>query len=250
MKKFKYLLILIVLILVSPQYVFSQESSSPSANTNPLISKTNSKSSNVCTRVGSPTASSPCGSATTTASSIVEWDEKINQALERGAAWGLNLFNKLSTAITNGTYSTGTWAGANIGSVYWCTYSIVDSYNLAGFSGLIKGNQPGAHNAVVNMRAFWKGPGAAKGFKYINYEQNHEALDSVHPGDAMFMELYAGQFTDNEHVALVKEIKVNERGDGEIITLESNSSAKTHNFPVDSWIIKKVPYPVRGFGGI
>lgn len=174
-------------------------------------------------------------------SSIVDWDTKIVDGL-KPALWGY--LNNLSTAITNGSYSTGTWSGANSGTVYWCTYSIVDSYNLAGITGLTKA----AHGAVVTMRQFWKGA-ASSGYIYVDYEGNKQSITSVKPGYAMFMESVAGTMTGNEHVNMVKEIQIDERGNGKLISQDSNSSAKSHTFPIDSYSVKGVPYPVRGFGG-
>lgn len=194
----------------------------------------------VQTKVGNPAGNPSSGNL----SSILDWDEKIVNSLQPGI-WGY--LNKLATNITNGSYTTNTWAGADTGSVYWCTYSVIDSYNLAGISGLSKSQ----HAAVVIMRQFWKSAQAASlGYKYLDYPSNHQTLQEVQPGYAMFMESVPDQHTGNEHVAIVKAISINDRGDGTIETYESNSSSKSHTYIVDGWNIPKTVYPVRGFGGV
>jgi hypothetical protein len=209
-----------------------------------------SNSSSFCTMVGETKDPSPCinqsnkptdTKPTGTLASVLDWDTKIVDKLERGI-W--TYLNKLSTSITNGTYSTGTWAGTNDGTVYWCTYSIADAYNLAGITGLSKSS----HAAVVNMRIFWKKQ--QNGFLYVDYQGNNQKLTDVKPGYAIFMEFADGQFLSKEHVAMVKEIRINEKGNGTLITQDSNSSAKTRNYDVKDLKILGTPYPVRGFGGI
>jgi hypothetical protein len=196
------------------------------------------ESNTVSTRVGNPPVST-----VTDGGSILEWDTKIVNQLQPGAAWGLSFFNRLTENIGNGTYNTGTWAGSNDGTVYWCTYSIVDSYNLAGITGLSKS----AHGAVVNMRRFWQNAGG----NYVYVPASATTIHHVHPSYAVFMEQVAGVHTGSEHVAMVKEISVDPvNGNGYIITQDSNSSAKTRKFPVYLGVVQNTPYPVRGFGGV
>lgn len=195
------------------------------------------ESNTVTTRVGTPTVSE--GSATL--GSIFEWDTKIVNSLQPGI-W--NYINRLVTAITNGSYSTGTWSGANEGSVYWCTYSIVDSYNLAEVSGLSKAS----HAAVVTMRNFWKNASAP--YIYIDYPGSSTDLPLVKQGYAIFMEKSAGQFLGSEHVAMIKTVSIDTRGNGFIETQDSNSATAIHKYPVDDWKIQGTHYPVRGFGGL
>lgn len=173
--------------------------------------------------------------------SAIDWDTQIVQALQPGL-WGY--INKLVSGISNGSYSTGSWNGTNEATVYWCTYSIIDSYNLAGVGGLSKAS----HAAVVNMRNYWKN--APAGYKYIDYPGSSKELASLQPGYAMFMELVPGQYTGNEHVAMIKSVSVDARGNGSIQTQDSNSSVPIHTYPVDNWTIQGTNYPVRGFGGV
>lgn len=173
--------------------------------------------------------------------SILDWNSRINNALTLGTFYRGH-YSTLLQNITNGSYQSGTWAGNSYGSVYWCTYSIIDSYNLAGVSGLSKAS----HAAVVNMRQWWKTHGVTSGYQYID----GGSVNGVKPGFAIFMERVAGTHTSNEHVALIKSVQLNSVGDGRLETYDSNSTAKTHIYPIVSYNVKNTPYPVRGFGGI
>lgn len=178
-----------------------------------------------------------------TLTSIQNWDQRIVDSLTTGT-WGY--FNSLGIPITNTNYSTGTWSGYNDG-IYWCTYSIVDSYNLAGITGLSKSS----HGAVVNMRQFWQGPqGAGLGYKYLDYPGNNNFLSSAQPGYVIFMESVAAVHTGSEHVNMIKVLSADSRGNGFIDTNDSNSSKKSNHYPVVEWSIKNTPYAVRGLGGI
>lgn len=175
---------------------------------------------------------------------IVSWDEKIVNSLEQGL-WGY--FNRKSTEDTNGNYSTGTWPSTNGGNLYWCTYSIVDAYRLAGVDGLSKS----AHAAVVNMQQFWATKGVTEfGFKYLDYYDSSTSIKSLSPGFAMFMERSPGQFTGSEHVNLIKEVIIDDQGNGYFITLDSNSSSKTRKYTVAGFKVLNTIYPVVGFGGV
>lgn len=176
--------------------------------------------------------------------SILVWNQKIVDSLNTGL-WGY--FNTLLSALSNNGYSTGTWAGTNEGTVYWCSYSIIDAYNLAGISGLSKG----AHAAVINMRQFWQSPQASStGYKYLDYPSNSALLNNVQSGYVIFMESVPGTHTGLEHVALIKTISLDTHGNGTITTNDSNSTQKSLQYPVVGWSVKNTPYTVTGFGGI
>lgn len=175
-------------------------------------------------------------------STILAWDQRIVDSLSVGLE---GRFNALLTAISNNNYSTGTWAGANEGSVYWCTYSIIDAYNLAGVPGLSKG----AHAAVIVMRRFWS-QSSEQGYKFLDYQNDNTLLKVVQPGYAIFMELVPGFYTGREHVALIKTISLDARGNGTIETNDSNSGQQSNLYRVIGWNITNTPYTVTGLGGI
>lgn len=201
-------------------------------------------SNKVITQFGNPIGPPPIASTTTNNNSqalpVLEWDQKIVSNLELGAN---GLYSKLSVNISNSSYSTGTWSGFNDATVYWCTYSIVDSYNLAGNKGLSKT----AHAAVVEMHKFWM---SNPTYKFLDYPSNNTLLKSAQPGYAIFMERSLLQHTGGEHVAMLKTISLDQRGNGYIDTSDSNSPSRTNHYPVVEWSIKNTTYPVRGVGGI
>lgn len=196
-----------------------------------------------------PGGSTPPGSSSSTLQKILDWDERIVNALLPGYNWGAsgNRYNKLIDNITNAGFSTGTWPSTGEGNLYWCTYSVADAYNLAGINGVNKT----AHAAVVTMRNFWRSTGTAQyNYDYIDYPNDNSRITLVEPGYAMFMEKNAGVFTGSEHVAMVRIVSLDSRGNGYLETNDSNSLSKTHRYPVTGWQVKNTPYPVRGFGGL
>lgn len=199
----------------------------------PSVVAQTQKSTTVTTRVGNPSQTIiPNGVLST----ILDWDTKIVDVLKPDSGGYLSI---LPVNITDGTYSTGTYPGG----IYWCTYSIVDSYTFAGIPGLSKG----ALGAVVNMRNFWK---TNPKLKYVDYETTRENIKNVQPGYAMFMEKVPGVITSYEHVSMVKSITVDARGNGSLVSQDSNSTAKSHTFPIVNYVVNGTPYPVRGFGGV
>jgi hypothetical protein len=84
------------------------------------------------------------------------------------------------------------------------------------------------------------------GLIYIEYAaaDHQSALKQVKPGYAMLMET-----AEDAHVALVKTIEFDDRGNGTIVSLESNASAKSHTYTIANWQIQQISYPIIGFGG-
>lgn len=189
---------------------------------------------------------------------ILDWDEEIVDTLERGSDTD---YNKLPTEISNGNYSTGTKSGAGNSFWYWCTHSIIDSYRLAGFMGLKKfvetKNEATHHEAVVNMRKFWRDKAPKDTYIYIDYpidagspKELASAIREVKPGYAMFMEMVPGEMKSKEHVGMVTEISLDKRNNGYIKTRDSNVGEKEFQYPIEDGKITGTHYPVRGFGGV
>lgn len=196
------------------------------------------ESNTVTTRVGNPQDKDAVG--------ILNWMEQINNSLETGL-WGN--YNKMLANINNGSYQAVKRAGieknTSPNGLYWCTNIVIDSYNLAGKSGLGDNQQ-----AVVSMVNFWKN---ALGYKYLDHlNGNHrDVLLNVLPGYAIFFEDVPGQFTEREHTAIIKTIDIDTNGNGEIETYDSNSGRKINIYPVDNWSVKNIPYSyLVGFGGV
>lgn len=204
------------------------------------------KSNPVTTSVGNP-PTGPTGNSSGSDSEVLSWDQKINEALQVGSVWA-GYYNRMTTPISNGSYTTPSRQGLDQGTgptgLYWCTNSVIDSYNLSGKKGL--GLE---HQAVVSMDAYWQ---TAPGYTYVSYLNSSDKKDSlsrVKPGYAIFFESSPGVHTSHEHVAIIKSININSRGDGTIETLDSNSSTKGGKYPVDQYIVKGTPYSLVGFGG-
>ncbi|MBI2315442.1 hypothetical protein HYU93_05320 [Candidatus Daviesbacteria bacterium] len=153
----------------------------------------------------------------------------------------------LTSPVTNSSYSTGDYVGGG----YACTYLVIDSYNLAGVTGLSKNS----HGWVGAMENFWRN---TPGYIFFDYQQNRSVLKDILPGFAMFQQEVPGVFTGNEHVSIVENPRIDSRGDGYIDTLDSNTGHyRGWRYKVDSWIIKNdftnnvVPGGeiITGFGG-
>lgn len=218
--------------------------SSTATTVTPGVASDPSKTS-WCIKVGNPTTPNPCltigGGGLL--GDVLSWAVQITSKLTRG---GDGYLNKIAEAITNNGYSSATCPGNCYANTYWCTYLIVDSYNLAGHKGLTRG----AHAAVVTMRKWWYTEGIKNGYIYIDYPADNQSITQVKPGYAIFMETTAGVHTGGEHVNMVKSISLDERGNGEIVTYDSNSSSISHTITIRNYVTSNTPYPIRGFGGI
>ncbi len=174
---------------------------------------------------------------TSTLSNILDWAQTINKNLDPSST------DRLLAAVTNGSYSTGTYPSGG----YACTYFVVDSYNLAGIPGLSKT----ADGRVVDMENFWK---SIPGYVYLDYQKDHLILKDVQPGFAMFQEQVPGVYTGNEHVSVVQQNTVDSHGNGKIVTLDSNASTfRGWTYTVTDWTIDssftRLHETITGFGG-
>ena len=120
------------------------------------------------------------------------------------------------------------WAGQ-----YWCTYLVVDAYQLAG----IKGLSVGADGGVATMHSHFR---SLPGYFALDGTPSQASLSKVKPGYAIF-------FRSDSHVGLVKSINVDGNGNGTLVSYESNSSATSHTWPIAGWQVKNVS--INGSGG-
>ncbi len=192
-----------------------------------------------------------CQSSPIATSGVLGWAGQITNALEIGTP---STYNRMMANISNGTYSATKRSGQTelgIGSngIYWCTFLVVDSYNLAGFGGMNVANQ----GAVVNMIGFWKNtPPRYKYLDYNNASDKISILSQVKPGYAMLMQYTPGanDIGALDHAAIVKSIDVDSRGNGKLYTLNSNFPTKdpTRYDIVRGTISGWTSAPVVGFG--
>lgn len=216
----------------------------------PVFAQQSVRSNTVTTTFGNAQPPNP-GSSDLAA--VLNWDIQINNALEKGSAYVGTNYNRMLADINNGGYSAVKRQGifsegpeiTGPRGLYWCTNSVIDSYNLSGKTGLGPAQQ-----SVVVMRNFWK---SRSDYKYVEYYATGDkqaALNAAAPGYAIFFELSPGNSTGREHVAIIKEINLDARGNGFLDTYDSNSTAKQNHYPVQGWNIRNTSYPTMGFGGI
>ncbi len=203
-------------------------------------------SNTIETRIGNP-QSQPSKNS----SGVISWTEKISAVLEIGYDGS---YDKMVSQISNGSYTTAQSPGTSSANKYWCTYLVIDSYNLAGFSGTSRQN----HGGAVNLMNYFRGNA---GYKFLDYYSgsHSSALSQAKPGYAIFFQAVPGSTTIGsfDHAAIIKSINVNTHGDGTLETYDANispaSGGKVLSYPVDSWTIKGLltspsTYSVMGFG--
>jgi hypothetical protein len=172
----------------------------------------------------------PCGS-------VIDWAQKLNDSLVIGESG----FDKLTAPFSSCDYSAADSTRSFVH--YWCTFLVADSYNLAG----IKGLSITAHAGVVGMHDFMD---SNPNYQFIDYRTDKQgALAKVKPGFNFYIERTFKVHT-SQHTGLIKTITLDDRGNGEIITLEANAGKKTKTWTVANWIIKTGDSrPLVGFGG-
>jgi len=200
----------------------------------------------VITKVGDPKVSPPqlpseCG-ATVAGGPIIEWAQKIADKLKKGNNGN---FSVLKDNVCNGKICAHQKPGPSTGSCYsdpngvqncyWCTWIVIDSYTLAGVKIPPNLMAVGLYGDMKKLPGFvgydYNGGGAS----YI------ESIRKVKPGYAIGFE---------GHIGLVKSISVNEKGDGTITTIESNSGSTSHTWPISGGVVKKGGgHAIIGFAG-
>lgn len=182
----------------------------------------------------------------------LEWAQKISSALEPGFD-GSN--DKMVANISNAGYTAPQSVGTSSGNKYWCTYLVIDAFNLAGHTGLNRAS----HGGAVYMMGFWKSNGNYVFLDYYN-SSHQDVLKQVQPGYSIIFQDNPGTTTigDFDHAAMVYSINVNAHGDGVIETLDANLPAewgKTITYPISAWDIKGTlrgsnhpNYSIMGFG--
>ncbi len=176
---------------------------------------------------------------------------QITNALQIGFDGG---FNKLTQRITNNSYTTSYWPSTNYSNKYYCTYLVIDSFNLAGHNELSEVND----GWVYNMINHWK---QLPGYIFLDYYRgSHESiLRQVQPGYAIFYlnnPNATSPSSDGDHTAIVKSISFNSQGDGTLETYDSNVGSVINGYIIAGWDILgtlrgrpgHLNYSVMGFG--
>lgn len=227
MKNLVYLTVFISLFCLVPQAAFALET----------------ESNTVTTNVGNPPDSLRGGPIPIEKlAQIFYWGQIINDALLQGLPQ--TSFNKMVNNITNGSYTASIRQALDRGvgqtGIYWCTNLIIDAFNLAGITGLGPN-----HQGVRGMLDFWK---TTPGYVFIA-NTGTDSLKTIKPGFAVFR-INPGDYTF-DHVSMVKNISIDDRGNGSIETIDSNSFKGWISTVVNGKIIDTTFLaPIVGFGGI
>lgn len=188
-----------------------------------------------------------CQAGQIIAGDALEWAGQITSELEIGTGGS---YNRMIADISNGSYNatrrTGqTELGIGENGIYWCTYLVIDSYNLADHHEISITDD----GWVYYMIQHWK---QLPRYVFLDYYNGaHEnILRQVRPGYAIFF-LNDPNATeprsDGDHAAIVKSISFNPQGDGVLETYDSNlSSGVVTTYPIVGWDIRET---LRGLPG-
>ncbi len=189
-------------------------------------------------------------------SQITYWTQQITQNLTgETRIWPpSNYFNILLTPPSNGSYRAFYAPATDLTNLYWCTFLVVDAYNLASFKGLDLIGQ----GDVIAMQNFF---GNTPGYSLISFPGDNPSgyipavkvaiLNQVQPGSAIFFNSIRGVHNGAEHVGVVASILVDSFGNGLLTTYESNNvNGVNFSYPIYQGDIVNVPHPVIGFGWV
>lgn len=229
--KINTIFLLVVSVFLFPHSVFAQ-----TAQSNCVITKIGNPEAQPVLPPGCQ-ATGPGGGATGPCGPVVDWSAKIADSLTVGGGGylsgdGYDNRTQDFSSDCGATLPRAEWAGQ-----YWCTYLVIDAYNLAGIPGLSNAN---GDAYVPTMHAHWR---SMPGFFTLDYfgQANKSVIQQVKPGFAIF-------FGDDDHVGLVKSISYDEHGNGTLETHESNSSEPSHKWPIAEWKVIN-GFSILAFGG-
>ena len=181
-----------------------------------------------------PPGSPGCGTGTTgPCGAVVDFAQQINDNLDP-----TNRLNKEISSNCGKSTPRGTW----VDGIYWCAYTVVDSYNLAGIKGLSGAGVIGIHDQMTGNPAF----------EFLDYRTDKQGvMQKLKPGYAFFIEGTFGEHRDGQqHTGIIKTVTIDERGNGTIVTLESNGGSKSRTLTVANWIVDhRDNRPLVAFGG-
>lgn len=175
------------------------------------------------------------GGVTGACGSVVDFAQQINDALNPND----NLTREISSPCGKST-PRAQWASP---PQYWCAYTVVDAHNLAGIPGLSGASVIGLHDQMSKNPAY----------VFADYRTNKEqVIRQIKPGWAFFIEgTFGRHIGGQQHTGIIKSIRFDERGNGEIVTLESNSGKKSKTWPIANWIVQHGDSrPLVAFGGV
>ncbi len=174
------------------------------------------------------------GNANVGSGSIVSWATRISSGLEKVC----DIYNRQQQIISNGRYSAKIRPGTCKGEgspTYFCTNTVIDSYNLAGFSNSFS-------QSVYYMARGWE----KRGWTVLK-TNDYSSLSRLLPGDAIFMGLGANGmdiYGIHHHTVIIAGININSAGDGRLHIAQSNGPSKYPNtyYTVRGWRISTCYY--------
>ncbi len=192
---------------------------------------------------------------------ILYWTSVLNAKLiPENKVWPpWYYYHKMVDPVSNGGYRGIAGNATDLTNLYWCTFLVIDAFNLSGISGLTT-----AHSAVLNMiPVFMNTPG----YMFIPYSvvfstysppryrittiiERKQALRTVQPGCTTFFQSRPG-IHERNHVAIIKTKSLDSNYYGYIETYDSNNTSRTVRYPVKAGNIENtlyVPDSLRGFG--
>lgn len=242
---------------------------------NPTTPPSSNRSNCVITKVGNPAGVAPVCPTDSNQNNnpvigpcgpLLTWAQTINDRLELGAPdpsteLHYRYHNRQMNNIYNCNYSAlkrdGQATQVNdlvderINHWYWCTYIVIDSFNLTGVKGLSGEALDLTQADVRDLHIFMD---STPGMQFVDYRTNKKtALSKVRPGYAFFVEsCFRSYCAGGAHTGIINSINIDNHGNGTIITLESNNTSKSHTWPVAEWEVIEPDYagrPLVGFGG-
>lgn len=173
------------------------------------------------------------GGTTGSCGSVVDFSQQIADNLSPSDS-----LNKEITSPCGKSTARSAW----VDGTYWCAYNVVDSYNLAGIPGLSGASVVGIHTQMDSNPAY----------TVVDYRTNKQAaLQQVKPGWAFLIErVFKTHVSGGQHTGIIKSITIDDRGNGTIVTLESNGGDVSSTWPVANWEVQhRDSRPLVGFGG-
>lgn len=167
------------------------------------------------------------GGVSGTCGKIIEQTHALVASLPRYPPDGKGIRNSLNPAVSNSCHSTGPFAAPD----YISTYLVIDSFNLAGFTELDKGNT--SHISPSGLFSFFQSPPA--GYVYIPYSptviQEYGTGTRDLTGCVMFLGTGSGY-----HIGIVNILELyTPGGDGVLSILQSGTNMWVDRFPVTGW---------------
>lgn len=179
-----------------------------------------------------PTVNNSAGSIATKAFGIVSGLERGVWCLWNKSAAYPELWNPPSDYPA--CNATKNCSNPSANGIFWCTWLVIKSYN----------DVPSNLLNARSMLDYFKNT-RGRGF----YSPGTNIKGKIAPGDVIFSQPQPDKGSDGYHVEIIYSVTLDSRGNGSIITVNSNSNDKSHNYSVVSGFVQGLPgLPHAGIG--